>query len=456
MKFNAKIKSFGNIKNNSFDIKNLTVFAGENGTGKSFATKSIYCILEALNKDYLTQRLQANTSVVAFYFDSYLKTLSNPAQVDQNFISEVEADFLPALQLLVSESQNATLEEQKKLEETLGHQLSDFRDKVDFYIKERQPVKKMEKPLGFLEDALELILETKELLAQHSNAITQGIQERLTDNFKKNFQITDIQQLMNNNGKEPAKIQFEKIGTIELGNKNSMRFQFTADGIMEIQKLDKVVFIDSPVYLNIRKGLQPTPRFGLASKSRYLKGYPHYIEELYRLIDQRYIDEPELLLISNEIQEMIKGKLQVSRSGEIEYQNDSGSSIPLSLTAMGISNLGLIEILIRNNIIKPGSFLIIDEPEAHLHPKWQVALMDVLYKIAAAGANVIVATHSLDMLKKLELLVNQDETAQDLVAVHRMPGSELDENANLQQKIEEVLTDLSTPFYEMYMQDALE
>lgn len=250
---------------------------------------------------------------------------------------------------------------------------------------------------------------------------------------------------MNYTSKEPAKIQFEKIGTIELGNKNSMRFQFTADGIMEIQKLDKVVFIDSPVYLNIRKGLQPAPRFGLASKSRYLKGYPHYIEELYRLIDQRYIDEPELLSISNEIQAMIKGKLQVSRSGEIEYQNDSGSSIPLSLTAMGISNLGLIEILIRNNIIKPGSFLIIDEPEAHLHPKWQVALMDVLYKIAAAGANVIVATHSLDMLKKLELLVNQDEKAQDLVAVHRMPNSELEENASLQQKIEEVLTDLSTP-----------
>lgn len=193
MKFNAKIKNFGNIKKNSFDIKNLTVFAGENGTGKSFATKSIYCILEALNKDYLTQKLQANTSVVAFYFDSYRKTLNNPAQRDQYFITEIETDFLPTLQLLVSESQSATLDEQNKLGEMLGHQLSDFRDKVDFYIKERKSVKKMEKPLDFLEEALELIVETEQLLTQHSSAITQGIQERLTDNFKKNFQVTDVQ-----------------------------------------------------------------------------------------------------------------------------------------------------------------------------------------------------------------------------------------------------------------------
>ena len=76
-----------------------------------------------------------------------------------------------------------------------------------------------------------------------------------------------------------------------------------------------------------------------------------------------------------------------------------------------------------------------------------------IYKMAKAGANVIIATHSLDMVKKLELLVKQDPDAEDVVSVQKMPSSKLEVEATLKDKIEEVLEDLSTPFYQMYMED---
>ncbi|MCT7529605.1 AAA family ATPase [Aliarcobacter cryaerophilus] len=147
----------------------------------------------------------------------------------------------------------------------------------------------------------------------------------------------------------------------------------------------------------------------------------------------------------------MNGKLNITKSGEIEYLDEKNNSMPLSLTAMGITNIGLIDLLLRNNIINRGSFLIMDEPEAHLHPKWQVALIEILYKLAQAGANIIIATHSIDMIKAVELLIKQDEKAKDLIAINKMPYNESFSKLKEEEKIEEILSDLSSPFYEMYM-----
>jgi predicted ATPase len=55
MDFELTIKNLGNIKQASFKVKPFTIIAGENSSGKSFATKGLYCLLDALNRDYLSQ-----------------------------------------------------------------------------------------------------------------------------------------------------------------------------------------------------------------------------------------------------------------------------------------------------------------------------------------------------------------------------------------------------------------
>lgn len=195
--------------------------------------------------------------------------------------------------------------------------------------------------------------------------------------------------------------------------------------------------------MRIRDGLQKSSSRYFANE-RELKGYPEYIDNLYGFVDRKYMDSPEeeFADLSVELQKTISGRLMFTKAGEIHYVDESGEPTPLSLAATGVSNLGLIDLLIRNSVIKKGSFLIIDEPEAHIHPKWQVKLMKVLYKMACLGVNVIIATHSLDMLKKLQLIVKQNpEDADDIVSVNRMPQSNLDANASLLDKIEESLTD---------------
>ncbi|MER0307322.1 hypothetical protein ABRZ88_22760, partial [Vibrio vulnificus] len=38
----------------------------------------------------------------------------------------------------------------------------------------------------------------------------------------------------------------------------------------------------------------------------------------------------------------------------------------------------------------------------NLHPAWQKVLVDVLYRLSQSGVNIVMASHSVDMMKYIE------------------------------------------------------
>ncbi len=277
------------------------------------------------------------------------------------------------------------------------------------------------------------------------------LSKNLDFSFKKNFEITNLQNLIKHNRRE-IKLSFKNIAKIIIDN--SLKLEVNMENL---EIIDNILFIDSPIYLKIRTTLQKRKISSFNStfiNEKYLKGYPEYLDILYDFIDKEYIDIADFNEISHEIQKMIRGKLVVGQNGNINYTDDDNHTIPLSLTAMGISNIGLIELLLRNNTINRGSFLIMDEPEVHLHPQWQVFLAKILYKIAKGGANIVIATHSLDFLKAFENILKEDEEkAENIIAINKMPYDDEFSQMSELEKIGIVLDDLSRPYYDLYMQD---
>lgn len=450
MEFNAHFHQLGAIESATIRVKPLTVIAGENGCGKTFVTKSLYSVLSALNRDHVSTLIAGTLRFVRISVDRFEDVLRVPSTADRGFVETLHEEIIPTLEQLLIKAQEADLQSQRVLVSEISQSLEEMETSISAYRERRQAVKKMEKPLEALDEIEMMIRYTRTTLQDHDKTVVRGIANSLEDNLKKNFQVRDLKSILHNASEGGATIRIEGIGEILIDPDSKPGFELDAKGIDEIQRLENIIFVDSPVYLKIRKGLE---RRGLTkfARDRYLQGYPQYIDELYHYIDGEYLDTPDLAELSEELQQILEGKLIVGRAGEMDYQNKNGAKVPLALTAMGISNIGLIELLIRNNVIKPGSFLIIDEPEAHLHPKWQVVLMDVLYKIARAGANVIVATHSIDMVKKVEVLLQQDEDAEEFIALNPMPCTGSESDSSEQDKVEQILQQLSAPFYDLYV-----
>ena len=115
---------------------------------------------------------------------------------------------------------------------------------------------------------------------------------------------------------------------------------------------------------------------------------------------------------------LMKGSVGVGRS-EIDYPsfvyrpNGWRRDLPLMHSSSMVSELAPIVLYLRH-IVRPGDTLIIEEPEAHLHPTAQVELTRLLAGVAKAGIRVIITTHSEWVLWELANLVRMSELPLEL------------------------------------------
>jgi predicted ATPase len=451
------LENIGNIDKATVTIKPLTIIAGENSCGKTFVTKSLYTILNAIYKDHFSDQLIDNLQSLDRHCHIFMETLSNPAKIDLAFNHEY-LNQVNDIKMIIKVISKGSFENQSKVLEENKKKLSDFNQSIKNYFTNRKQIQKFSKYAVLIDSVLTYVDDMEKTLNNRVSVIIESINSSLDSGFKKNYQITNLQSLIKRGQKESLKISIDEIGNIEIDNQSIIKFKFDAKGIQKVQNVQNIVFFDSPVYIKIRKALEKknTRFFDFLSSNddKYLKGYPEYLEQLYNYVDKEYIDISDFDEISKEIQSIISGKLDISKSGDISYSDEQGNSIPLSLTAMGISNIGLIDLLLRNNVINKGSFLIMDEPEAHLHPKWQVELAYILYKIAKHGANIILATHSLDLLKAFQTILKDDpETANEIMAINKIPFNNDFLALSEREKIDTVLDDLSKPYYDLYMKN---
>lgn len=69
-------------------------------------------------------------------------------------------------------------------------------------------------------------------------------------------------------------------------------------------------------------------------------------------------------------------------------------------------------------LAKPGQVVIVDSPEAHLHPRAQSAMGRLLARFARAGVQILVETHSDHLLRGVLLAAKEGAISSDDVAIH--------------------------------------
>lgn len=75
-------------------------------------------------------------------------------------------------------------------------------------------------------------------------------------------------------------------------------------------------------------------------------------------------------------------------------------------------------ILVAGLLARPGQILVVDSPEAHLHPMGQSRMGRFLAAVATSGVQVIVETHSDHVLNGVRLAVRDGKLLPEQLAVH--------------------------------------
>lgn len=137
--------------------------------------------------------------------------------------------------------------------------------------------------------------------------------------------------------------------------------------------------------------------------------YPYAIYDLYLKLTMRRIkkDFPKIKKISEKVSEIIGGNfVEDSQNRYCFFANNK--QIPLLSVASGIKVFGIIQNLINNAYITPQGFFIFDEPENHLHPKWQVEFAKVIIELIKNNICITINTHSPYLLETFQKLKEKE------------------------------------------------
>lgn len=100
----------------------------------------------------------------------------------------------------------------------------------------------------------------------------------------------------------------------------------------------------------------------------------------------------------------------------VENHFTKGDSVIAPNVGFGISYV--LPILVTGLIAKEGRFMVIENPEAHLHPSAQSRIGRFLSMVAASGVKVIVETHSDHVVNGIQVAAASSIIPPDLVGIN--------------------------------------
>ena len=117
-------------------------------------------------------------------------------------------------------------------------------------------------------------------------------------------------------------------------------------------------------------------------------------------------------------------KLEDVLGGRIEYDDGAkrwqfrkdGQRFPIGVAAEGVRKIAILDTLLGNRYIDPGSIIFIDEPESALHPVALTQLLDIVSALAERGIQFLLASHSYFVVKKLLLIAQEKDISIPVIA----------------------------------------
>lgn len=194
----------------------------------------------------------------------------------------------------------------------------------------------------------------------------------------------------------------------------TIAFATNAKSQVEVVKAPKGILPLSPVYLPTRELATLCPWF-VPLYDNYHVEFEETWRDTVSLLGAPSLKGPrasKLASLLKPLEEAMNGKVVVDTiSGRFYLDLNGEGRMEMPLVAEGMRKLAMLARLISTGILHQQGYLFWDEPETNLNPKLIKTIAASIASLAAEGIQVFIATHSLFLLRELEMLTETKKYA---------------------------------------------
>lgn len=195
---------------------------------------------------------------------------------------------------------------------------------------------------------------------------------------------------------------------------------------VETNILHRAFFIDSPDLLrNVTTGFHRDVA-GCGLGYSLVSAMIEKVRSLDRPEDSAISDllfEERLSRLCQHISGIIKGDVVFSRGEGVRFLDKSqegGGRFDLRNVSQGQKSFGLILFALSLGVIRPKDVLILDEPEIHLHPEWELFYAELVVLLRKEfELTILLTTHSPTFMRAVQLYSLEHELAVTDLHVYR-------------------------------------
>lgn len=380
------IRDFAKIKQADIVIDGITVIAGENNTGKSTVGKILFSLFNSLSdieEKIFNERMRevekSNEKIMYEYFDG-------------NIIYGGFDRFYLLSNLMIPSIRRNKNNSIEKIEEDIRKELYKYKNsvvsKMDDDLLEEMIHKLGENIESFLEIPEENII--LEVVSGYFSKVFSSQTNSLLDKGSHNNPILALKIKNRQN-----RLFFQDNRCVKIEN--------------EINIIHKAIYIDNPFIVDELSGDYD----GLSTMEDELKKL--ILKQNQRDVFDGVVESVRTKEKLKEIYEVLKtvvdGQIIFGQGEEIYLKNDNLDK-PLSVhnLSTGIKSFTILKMLLEKGCLKDKDVLILDEPEIHLHPQWQIVYAQLIVLLQKNfDLSIIVTTHSPYFVDALDLFSHKYE-----------------------------------------------